>query len=263
MSEWSQSHVHFFGIYLKGTKPFIATAMKQAGDPRGGRMNNDAMKEVLNELFSQLERLETQNEAILQFLKEKKRVTDKQLAPYLEQAGNASNVKWRAARVRIDHLLEPEHPEKEIKLGKKPELHEESSTVSSEEKRSASADKEGKRADAVDKQDKRGELKNEKGNRAELGDLLSGNSDQRNKDKSEADEVKAHAAEVKAEKPEVRSDSATGSKEVAAQAKDDEKPDAEDARHPMEATQPPTEQESAETAAQLKSDKTDSGKEAA
>lgn len=87
-------------------------------------MNNEAMKEILNELFSHLERLETQNEAILQFLKEKKRVTDKQLAPYLEQAGNASNVKWRAARVRIDHLLEPEHPEEEVKLGKKPELQE-------------------------------------------------------------------------------------------------------------------------------------------
>ncbi|MFL6311125.1 MAG: hypothetical protein ACJ71W_03375 [Terriglobales bacterium] len=85
-------------------------------------MNNEAMKEVLNELFSHLERLETQNEAILQFLKEKKRVTDKQLAPYLEQAGNASSVKWRAARVRIDHLLSPEHPEKELKLGKQPEL---------------------------------------------------------------------------------------------------------------------------------------------
>src|ERR1700722_14376820 len=68
-------------------------------------MNNEAMKEVLNELFSHLEKLETQNEAILQFLKEKKRVTDKQLAPYLEQAGNASNVRWRAARVRIEHLL--------------------------------------------------------------------------------------------------------------------------------------------------------------
>lgn len=92
-------------------------------------MDNKAMKEVLNELFSHLERLETQNEAILQFLKEKKRVTDKQLAPYLEQAGNASNVKWRAARVRIDHLLEPEHPEEEIKLGKKPALHEESASA--------------------------------------------------------------------------------------------------------------------------------------
>ncbi|MGB9123481.1 MAG: hypothetical protein WCE73_22895, partial [Candidatus Angelobacter sp.] len=94
-------------------------------------MNNEAMKEVLNELFSHLEKLETQTEAILQFLKEKKRVTDKQLASYLEQAGNASGVRWRAARVRINHLLEPEHPEKEVKLGKKPELHEDSSSAAS------------------------------------------------------------------------------------------------------------------------------------
>jgi hypothetical protein len=81
------------------------------------------MKEILNELFSHLERLETQSEAILQFLKEKKRVTDKQLAPYLEQAGNASNVRWRAARVRIEHLLSSmETEEAETKIGKKPEI---------------------------------------------------------------------------------------------------------------------------------------------
>jgi len=85
-------------------------------------MNSEAAKEIFNELFSHLERLEAQSEAILQFLKEKKRVTDKQLAPYLEQAGNASNVRWRAARVRINNLLEPEHPEEEIKIGKQPEL---------------------------------------------------------------------------------------------------------------------------------------------
>src|SRR5260221_12968989 len=87
-------------------------------------MNNEAMKEVLNDLFSHMERLETQTEAILQLLKEKKRVTDKQLAPYLEQAGNASNVRWRAARVRIEHLLSQEHPDEEIKIGKQPKLHE-------------------------------------------------------------------------------------------------------------------------------------------
>src|SRR5579859_4620203 len=110
-------------------------------------MNNEAMKEILNELFSHLERLETQSEAILQFLKEKKRVTDKQLAPYLEQAGNASNVKWRAARVRINHLLEPEHPEKEIKLGKRPEFHEDSGKG----KRSDSPDKEGEKSESHDK----------------------------------------------------------------------------------------------------------------
>lgn len=109
-------------------------------------MNNEAMKEVLNDLFSHLERLETQTEAILQFLKEKKRVTDKQLAPYLEQAGNASSVRWRAARVRIEHLLSPEHPEEEIKLGKQPELQE----TPSESKRTESVDKEGKRIESGD-----------------------------------------------------------------------------------------------------------------
>lgn len=209
-------------------------------------MNNDAMKEVLNELFSHLERLETQNEAILQFLKEKKRVTDKQLAPYLEQAGNASNVKWRGARVRINHLLEPEHSEKEIKLGKRPEVHDGPSIASS------TGLSEGKRS----------ETENQEGKRAELGDLLSG--DQPNKDKSEAAEsTQARSQDGKADKPEEKSDSATANKEVATQAKGSERSDAEDARHPMEVTQPLAEQQCAEPPAQLKSDKTDSGKEAA
>jgi hypothetical protein len=85
-------------------------------------MKSEPIKEVFNELFSHLERLETQSEAIVQFLKEKKRVTDKQLAPYLEQAGNASNVRWRAARIRIEHLLADAEEAKETKLGKKPEI---------------------------------------------------------------------------------------------------------------------------------------------
>jgi hypothetical protein len=111
-------------------------------------MNSEAMKEVLNELFSHLERLETQSEAILQFLKEKKRVTDKQLAPYLEQAGNASNVRWRAARVRIERLLKPEHQEEEIKLGKRPELKEDLPRGSStEEKPTEAVNQEGKQAE--------------------------------------------------------------------------------------------------------------------
>jgi hypothetical protein len=84
-------------------------------------MNSQAAKEIFNELFSHLERLETQNEAILQFLKEKRRVTDKQLAPYLERAGNASNVRWRAARVRIEHLLEPEEKPEQEQGNEKPD----------------------------------------------------------------------------------------------------------------------------------------------
>jgi hypothetical protein len=71
-------------------------------------MDNKVIKEALNELLSSLEALETQSTAILQFLKEKRRVTDKQLAPYLEQAGKASDVKWRAARIRIEHLFAAE-----------------------------------------------------------------------------------------------------------------------------------------------------------
>lgn len=84
-------------------------------------MDSKAIREVFNELFTHLERLETESAATLQFLKEKKRVTDKQLAPYLEQAGNAANVKWRAARVRIERLLTDED-EGDKKIEKKPEI---------------------------------------------------------------------------------------------------------------------------------------------
>jgi len=65
------------------------------------------LKELFDELFTLLENLETQNSAVLQFLKDQKVGTDKKLAPYLERAGNASSVKWRAARVRMEYLLSP------------------------------------------------------------------------------------------------------------------------------------------------------------
>jgi hypothetical protein len=199
-------------------------------------MNNEAMKEILNDLFSHLERLETQSEAVLQFLKEKKRVTDKQLAPYLEQAGNASSVRWRATRVRIEHLLSPEHAEKEVKLGKQPELQRDSASVGpSEGKRTEPVDKEGKRTKAVDKED----------NRIEPSDTKSSN-----KDKSvPAEAVQARPADDKAEKAEEKSE--PENKEQAAQAKSDEKSDAKDLHHPTEVTAPLAQQESAETAAQL------------
>jgi len=51
-------------------------------------------QELLDELGSSLESMETQQGALLQFLKDKGIVNDEELAPYLIQAGNASNVRW-------------------------------------------------------------------------------------------------------------------------------------------------------------------------
>src|SRR6202012_1592607 len=61
--------------------------------------------ELLHELFSAFEDLETQSAGILQFLKGKGLATDEELAPYLKQAADASNVRWVAARLRMDALL--------------------------------------------------------------------------------------------------------------------------------------------------------------
>jgi len=196
-------------------------------------MNNEAMKEVLNELFSHLERLETQNEAILQFLKEKKRVTDKQLAPYLEQAGNASSVRWRAARVRIDHLLEPEHPEKEIKLGKRPELHEESSRAESSDEDSAAALVGDKKAE-------------------------SSHKDSKKEEPAATEAAQARSADGKADKPKEKSEV-----EQKNAAQDQREPKSDSVHHPTEVTEPLARQEGAEPAAQLNAKEKDSEKEAA
>jgi hypothetical protein len=69
--------------------------------------NPEPIKEILDELFSLLESLETQNLALTQFLKEQGIATDEKLAPYLDRAGNTSSVKWRAARARMQYLLSP------------------------------------------------------------------------------------------------------------------------------------------------------------
>ena len=68
-------------------------------------INDEIVQEILHELFSSLEVLETQSAAILQFLKDKGIASEEELAVHFEQAGNASSVRWRAARVRIDHLV--------------------------------------------------------------------------------------------------------------------------------------------------------------
>jgi hypothetical protein len=69
--------------------------------------NVEPLKEIFDQMFALLESLETQNIAVVQFLKDEGIAADDKLAPYLEKAGNASSVKWRAARARMEHLLTP------------------------------------------------------------------------------------------------------------------------------------------------------------
>src|ERR1017187_8909308 len=80
-------------------------ASKGLGLEEKSNMDEKIVHEILDELFSSLEALETQSSGVLQFLKDKGIAPEKELAPYLEQAGNASSVRWLAARVRIDYLL--------------------------------------------------------------------------------------------------------------------------------------------------------------
>jgi hypothetical protein len=68
-------------------------------------VDENIAREILDELFSSLETLETRSAALLQFVKDKGFASEQNLAPYFEQAANASSVRWRAARVRIEHLL--------------------------------------------------------------------------------------------------------------------------------------------------------------
>src|ERR1700730_14087326 len=70
-------------------------------------VQTEPLKEILGELFALLEAQETQSAAVLQFLRDQGIATDEKLAPYLEQAGRASNIKWLAARKRMEHLLIP------------------------------------------------------------------------------------------------------------------------------------------------------------
>ena len=68
-------------------------------------MDPTVTEEILNDLIPSLEALETKSTAVLEFLKKEGIASDEKLAPYLEQAASASNVRWLAVRVRMERLL--------------------------------------------------------------------------------------------------------------------------------------------------------------
>jgi hypothetical protein len=225
-------------------------------------MNDEAIREVLNELFSHLERLETQNEAILQFLKEKKRVTDKQLAPYLEQAGNAANVKWRAARVRIDHLLSPEQPEKEAKLGKRPELHEEPAREGASDADSVAALVGDKQTESSAKEDKRTESGDKEVKKPESRKAEPGDADLSTKEKSVPVETgQAVPADGNMDKPGDKSEVEQKNAQRTSQDQHEQKPDS--GNHPTDVTEPLARQQGSQPTAQLDSTEKKNDQEAA
>jgi hypothetical protein len=68
-------------------------------------MDEEIVKQILDELFSSFEDSETQSAALLLFLKDQGIATEEKLAPYFEQAASTSEVRWCAARVRMGALL--------------------------------------------------------------------------------------------------------------------------------------------------------------
>ena len=68
-------------------------------------MSENPIKEILSDLLPYFESLEAQSSAILQLLRDKQIANDEELNRYMEKAGEASSVKWRAARVRMEHLF--------------------------------------------------------------------------------------------------------------------------------------------------------------
>ena len=95
----------------------------------------------------------------LQLLRDQGIASDEKLSTYLDQAGRASNVKWRAARMRMEYLLTPIQKAAENNKSKQAQPSEaqpkEAANNGEENKRGKDnrSDKEEKRTEATTKSD--------------------------------------------------------------------------------------------------------------
>src|SRR6266478_4637704 len=144
--------------------------------PRHPRANmetqSDTLKEVLNELFALLGAQKTNSAALLQLLKDQGIASDEKLSTYLDQAGRASNVKWRAARMRMEYLLTPIQKETADKDKSKQAESKEAQSKEAQSPEVANKAEEGKRKNQAkdngnEKEEKQAETKSAGNDNAE------------------------------------------------------------------------------------------------
>ena len=95
-------------------------------------MDENLSRQILDDLLPSLEALDTKASALLQLLKDKGIATPEEMAAYLDRAANASNVRWRAARVRLDYLLSSAAKPQEEAVEKKEDAAEKKSPQSAD-----------------------------------------------------------------------------------------------------------------------------------
>ena len=78
--------------------------MANAVDPE---KEANPIAEIFDEMFTLMQDVETRSVALFEYLQEQGGATDEKLAPYLDRAAGAADVRWRAARARMEHLLAP------------------------------------------------------------------------------------------------------------------------------------------------------------
>jgi hypothetical protein len=155
-------------------------------------MNESIFNEVLDELFSSLESLETQTRALTQYLKDRKIVPADAFAPYLHQAGEASSVRWRAERVRMNSLLTSAFKKVDESIGARLEKagHDQNS-----------AEKQSDRTETQDAKQAR-ELSNQDSSNQDSKDRDSKNSDSKDSDSKTPESIKPEAGTSEAAKTE-------------------------------------------------------------